>query len=132
MPTWLPTTARMTRYWALHSLSLAGMVSVPERTSSCDTHMLITLEVIYKGAAGRTGLALDSPKFAVDSCSWVASLTKIITCTCLMQLVEKNLVKLDDDMRPLVPELAQMQILQGFDSDDKPLLKDNSGPITLR
>lgn len=59
-------------------------------------------------------------------------MTKIVTVTCLMQLVEKGLIKLDDDMRPLVPELAKMQILRGFDDGDKPILEDNVKPITLR
>lgn len=49
-----------------------------------------------------------------------------------MQLVEKGLLKLDDDMRPLVPELAAMQLLKGFDENDKPILEDNTRPITLR
>lgn len=59
-------------------------------------------------------------------------MTKIITATAIMQLVEKGLIKLDDDVRPLVPELAKMQILRGFDEDGKPILEDNVKPITLR
>lgn len=59
-------------------------------------------------------------------------MTKIVTATCLMQLSEKGQVKLDDDTRPLVPQLAAMQILRGFDTDDKPILEDNTKPIMLR
>lgn len=59
-------------------------------------------------------------------------MTKIITATAIMQLVEKGLIKLDEDVRPLVPELAKMQILRGFDEDGKPILEDNVKPITLR
>lgn len=59
-------------------------------------------------------------------------MSKIVTSVCLMQLVEKGLLKLDDDMRPLVPELAAMQLLKGFDENDKPILEDNTRPITLR
>jgi CubicO group peptidase (beta-lactamase class C family) len=47
-----------------------------------------------------------------------------------MQLVEQGRLKLQDDMRKLVPELATMQILTGFDGD-KPILEDNTNPITL-
>lgn len=62
----------------------------------------------------------------------MASLTKIVTTTCLMQLVERGTLNLDDDVRPLIPELAAMQILRGFDADGRPNLEDNVVPITLR
>lgn len=48
-----------------------------------------------------------------------------------MQIVERGLIQLDDDVRSLVPELANAQILRGFD-DDKPILESNVNPITLR
>ncbi|KAK0630397.1 beta-lactamase/transpeptidase-like protein [Bombardia bombarda] len=89
--------------------------------------------ILYQGAAGRIGSPTDSPPFAPDSFTWVASLTKIITTTCLMQVVERGLISLDDDVRPLVPELARMQILRGFGADDgQPILEDNKKAITLR
>jgi CubicO group peptidase (beta-lactamase class C family) len=47
-----------------------------------------------------------------------------------MQLVEQGRVKLEDDMKELVPQLATMQILKGFDGD-KPILEENAKPITL-
>ncbi len=59
-------------------------------------------------------------------------MTKVVTATCLMQLVERDQISLDDDVRPLVPTLAKMQILKGFDQDGKPVLLDNAKPITLR
>ncbi|KAK4196355.1 beta-lactamase/transpeptidase-like protein [Triangularia verruculosa] len=92
------------------------------------------LEVLYFGSAGRTKLALDAPKFATDSFSWVASLTKLITCVCVLQIVERGLIGLDDDVRPLVPELASAQILKGFGEENggAPILVDNTTPITLR
>ncbi len=75
---------------------------------------------------------LSSAPFSTDTFTWVASLTKIVTATCLMLLVEQGLVRLDDDMRAVVPELGRMQILRGFDADDQPILEDNTKPITLR
>lgn len=59
-------------------------------------------------------------------------MTKIVTATCIMQVVEKGLVGLDDDVRPLVPHLAEMKILRGFVGEDKPFLEENTTPITLR
>lgn len=58
-------------------------------------------------------------------------MSKIITMAGVMALVEKGSVSLDDDMRTVVPELGRLQILKGF-TDDKPILEDNTRPITLR
>ncbi|KAK3937359.1 acyltransferase LovD [Diplogelasinospora grovesii] len=89
--------------------------------------------VIYQGSAGRTDLPVTSPKFTPHSFTWVASLTKLVTITCIMRFVEEGLIRLDDDVRPLVPELARMQILRGFDeTTGKPILEDNTKRITLR
>ncbi|KAK7429034.1 hypothetical protein QQZ08_004441 [Neonectria magnoliae] len=88
--------------------------------------------VIYSGAAGRIDFDPGAKPFQVDSFVWLASLTKIITVTSIMQIVERGFIGLDDDVRPLVPELDAMQILRGFDSDDKPILEDNTKDITLR
>ncbi|KAK3688940.1 beta-lactamase/transpeptidase-like protein [Podospora appendiculata] len=89
-------------------------------------------EILYEGAAGRIAPTIDAPAFAPDSFTWVASLTKIATVTCVMQIVERGLITLDEDIRPLVPELAGLQILRGFTDDEKPILEDNDKPVTLR
>ncbi|KAJ2893057.1 beta-lactamase/transpeptidase-like protein [Zalerion maritima] len=88
--------------------------------------------VIYSGSAGRAGMELESAPFTADSFTWLASCSKIITAACLMQLVERQMIGLDDDTRQFVPELAGLQLLRGFDDDGKPVLEDNDKPITLR
>lgn len=87
---------------------------------------------IYQGAAGRIALPVGSPPFTVNSFTWVASMTKILTSKAVMQIVERGLVGLDDDVRGLVPELASMQVLRGFDDKGEPLLEQNEQQITLR
>ena len=87
---------------------------------------------MYDGAAGRIGFDAGSEPFASDSFTYVASLTKLVTTTCLMQLVERGDVALGDDVRGCVPELGRLQILRGFDGNDAPILEDNDGPVTLR
>jgi CubicO group peptidase (beta-lactamase class C family) len=72
----------------------------------------------------------SSPAWSVDSFVLVASLTKLVTITAIMQLVQQGRMNLNSDMRELVPELAAMQILKGFDGD-RPILEDNKTPITL-
>ncbi|GJC81609.1 acyltransferase mlcH [Colletotrichum liriopes] len=88
--------------------------------------------VLYSNSAGRIDFAADARPWELDSFTYVASMTKLITSTAIMQLVERGLVSLDDDMRTIVPQLAGMQILRGFDGDEQPILEDNDTPITLR
>lgn len=59
-------------------------------------------------------------------------MTKVVTAVAAMQAVERGLIGLDDDVRPLLPELAGAQILRGFDEEGKPILEKNTHPITLR
>lgn len=59
-------------------------------------------------------------------------MTKLIMSVSLMQLVENGLIGLNDDVRGLVPQLEAMQILDGFDCAGKPILRNNTDPITLK
>ncbi|KAK1243279.1 hypothetical protein MKX07_003907 [Trichoderma sp. CBMAI-0711] len=88
--------------------------------------------VIYSGSAGRVRFAADSPDFNGDTLTYGASLTKLLSATCLMQLIEQGKMRLDDDVRQIVPEVRDMQILRGFTPEGKPILEDNDRPITLK
>ncbi|MFK5108732.1 serine hydrolase, partial [Klebsiella pneumoniae] len=50
-----------------------------------------------------------------------------VTSVAALQLVEQGLVGLDDPLEP-----ADRQILEGFDGDGRPRLRDAIGSITLR
>jgi len=56
----------------------------------------------------------------------IYSMTKVLTSIAAMQMVEKGLIGLDDDLSPLMPEMAAIPIL----SDGKLIRGKN--PITLR
>ncbi|CAH0048555.1 unnamed protein product [Clonostachys solani] len=86
---------------------------------------------IIESSAGRIDLVDTGRPFDSKSFNYIASLTKLITITCIMQLVERGTLPLDDDVRTTIPELATNQILRGFDGD-KPILEDSTKPITLR
>ncbi|KAL7920410.1 beta-lactamase/transpeptidase-like protein [Trichoderma austrokoningii] len=88
--------------------------------------------IIYSGSAGRTGIDVDSPRFDGDTLTYGASITKLLSATCIMQLVEQGKISLDHNMRLLVPELDKMQILRGFTAEGQPVLEDNDSPITLK
>lgn len=83
-------------------------------------------------SSGRTSLSQDSPPYTPQTPTWIASLTKLVTAVCSLQLVSSSLVTIDQDLRPILPRLASLQVLTGFDDDGKPVLEDNDQPITLR
>ncbi len=67
-----------------------------------------------------------------DTVVWIASMTKAITASCAMQLVEAGRLTLDDDLAPLLPALGRVQVLDGFDGQGQPRLRPRRGAITLR
>jgi CubicO group peptidase (beta-lactamase class C family) len=88
-------------------------------------------EVIYQGAFGKRDLSKDDPMTA-DSVFWIASMTKAITTAAGMQLVEQGKLSLDEPIGKLLPDLANPQVLEGFDASGEPKLRPAKGQITLR
>jgi CubicO group peptidase (beta-lactamase class C family) len=67
-----------------------------------------------------------------DTVFWIASMTKAITSTAAMRLVEQGNLSLDWPISEVLPELAAPQVLEGFDSAGEPRLRPARRPITLR
>src|SRR5437764_10566800 len=88
-------------------------------------------EVIYQGAFGKRDLSKDDVMTA-DSVFWIASMTKGITSAAGMQLVEQGKLALDEPIGKLLPDLANPQVLEGFDANGEPKLRPATKPITLR
>jgi CubicO group peptidase (beta-lactamase class C family) len=88
-------------------------------------------EVIYQGAFGRRALA-DEAAMSTDTVFWIASMTKAITSTAAMQLVEQGKLALDQQIADVLPELSAPQVLEGFDPSGEPRLQPAKRPITLR
>ena len=89
-------------------------------------------EIIYQGAFGKRELG-KAEAMTVDSVFWIASMTKAITATAAMQLVEQGKLKLDEPIGELLPDLAAPQVLDGLDAAGAPKLRPaKGGPITLR
>lgn len=63
----------------------------------------------------------------------MASMTKLPAAIAILQIVERGLLTLDEDLRPRLKALAETQILRGFDViTDEPVYDENITPITLR
>ena len=67
-----------------------------------------------------------------ESVFWIASMSKAITCAAGMQLVEQGKLSLDEPIGKLLPDLANPQVLEGFDASGAPKLRPATKPITLR
>lgn len=88
-------------------------------------------ELLHECACGR--LAIDGLEAMTnDTIVWLASMTKLVTTIAVMQLVEDDRLDLDAPVVPLLPELADPVVLDGFVADGSPALRPASAPITLR
>jgi CubicO group peptidase (beta-lactamase class C family) len=67
-----------------------------------------------------------------DSVVWIASMTKAITGAAAMQQVEQGKLSLDAPIGSVLPQLANVQVLDGFAADGTPKLRPARAAITLR
>ena len=84
-------------------------------------------------AAGYGARRLGAPDpMAPDTVMWIASMTKAITATAAMRLVEAGRLSLDAPAAEVLPALAGVQVLAGFGQDGQPLLRAPRRAMTLR
>ncbi|WP_394778899.1 serine hydrolase domain-containing protein [Undibacterium sp.] len=90
--------------------------------------------LVYEGAFGKRDISKGAAGAAMslDKVFWLASMTKAITATACMQLMEQGKLQLDQPMGQILPELASPMVLEGFDSAGKPRLRPAKRAITLR
>jgi CubicO group peptidase (beta-lactamase class C family) len=87
--------------------------------------------LLYAGAFGERGIG-SGVEMTLDTVCWIASMTKAVTSVCAMQLVEQGRLSLDNPLLEVLPRLAEVQVLEGFDADGAPLLRAPKRAITLR
>jgi len=88
-------------------------------------------DILYEGAFGKRDLGKPEP-MTLDSVFWIASMTKAVTTAGAMQLVEQGKLQLDEPVGKLIPELASLKVLDGFDESGAPKLRPATKPVTLR
>jgi methyl acetate hydrolase len=87
--------------------------------------------VVYAGAFGERQLG-SGVEMTLDTVCWIASMTKAVTSVAAMQLVEQGRLALDDPIAGVLPRLAGVQVLEGFDDRGVPRLRPPRRAITLR
>ncbi|KAI1075341.1 beta-lactamase family protein [Whalleya microplaca] len=85
-------------------------------------------KVTYSKAFSREG----GTPYNLDSVMMTASMTKFPTSIAALQLVEKGLITLDEDVSPLIPSFAKQGILISVSDDGTPTVRERQNPITLR
>ncbi|MFT4100021.1 MAG: serine hydrolase domain-containing protein [Burkholderiaceae bacterium] len=88
-------------------------------------------QIVYEGAAGAR-VQGDPAPMRVDTVIWLASMTKAVTAAAVMQLVEQGRLSLDEPAARWLPELVDVQVLEGFDESGEPVLRPPAAPVTLR
>jgi CubicO group peptidase (beta-lactamase class C family) len=86
---------------------------------------------VYEGGFGERVLG-GGAAMSPDTVVWIASMTKAITGTAAMQLVEQGRLDLDRPASDVVPALAEVEVLDGFDETGQPITRAPARPITLR
>jgi methyl acetate hydrolase len=105
---------------------------IQRRTIPAVAAMVATAEKIkYQGAFGKRDVA-SGVNVTPDSIFAIASMTKAITSTAALQLVDQGKVKLDEPVSKYIPQLAMLQVLDGYDAAGKPKLRPPRTPVTLR
>lgn len=111
---------------------MSRLVNFRERGNYFANDSCTASGVLYEGSAGRTDVPLGSKPWTSDTVSWIASMTKLASAISVLQIVERGLITLDEDVRPKIKFLAEVEILRGFDErTGKPILEPNTQPITL-
>lgn len=86
---------------------------------------------IYEGGFGLRTLG-EPAEMTPDTVVWIASMTKALTGTAAMQLVEQGKLTLDSPVSTIIPALGEVEVLEGFDADGQPRTRKPRRAITLR
>jgi methyl acetate hydrolase len=87
--------------------------------------------VLYEGGFGKRSIDGDTP-MTTDTVGKIFSMTKALTGAAAMQLVERGQLSLDAPAGEVCRELADVQVLTGFDEAGAALTRPPTTPVTLR
>ena len=85
----------------------------------------------FEGAWGTADAGKSTP-MRIDTPCQIASMTKALVSASAMQLVERGQLELDAPIAGVLSELAQPNVLDGFDDGGAPVLRPAKRDITLR
>jgi methyl acetate hydrolase len=87
---------------------------------------------IYQGAFGTADISTGRP-MTIDALFRIASMTKAVTSTAAMQLVEQGRFAIDDPVEKYLPQFAKVPVFESFDSATGTYrLRPANKPVTIR
>ena len=86
-------------------------------------------KTLYAGAFGMRDASGVPVK--IDSIFRIASMTKPVTTVAALQLVDQGKLDLSEPVAKHLPQLANLDVLEGLDDSGKPILRPARTPITL-
>lgn len=105
---------------------------IERRKIPCVAAMVASADkILYSGAFGKRDSA-SGIDVQPDSIFAIASMTKAVTSVAAMQLVEQGRLKLDEPVARHLPQLAKLNVIEGFDPNGTPVLRPANKLITLR
>ena len=84
----------------------------------------------YEGAAGARDLGTGA-EMTTDTVFAIFSCTKAITGAAVMQLVDEGEIELSHPAKEYAPEIANVQVLEGFDDDGEPRTRPPKRDVTV-
>ncbi len=85
----------------------------------------------FEAAHGARSVAAPAP-MTPDTVFWIASFTKLVTTIAALQLVEAGALDLDQAVASILPDFADLPILEGYDDAGKPRLRKATDAPTVR
>lgn len=110
---------------------LQGAVTGPARVPGVVAALTNRKENVYESAAGvrRIGADVDAQ---VDDVFALFSTTKAITATAALQLFERGELDLDAPAAKYAPQIAELQVIDGFDGNGDPVTRAPKREVTVR
>ncbi|PWW02781.1 CubicO group peptidase (beta-lactamase class C family) [Paenibacillus cellulosilyticus] len=88
-------------------------------------------EIVFQYRAGYADLEAKTP-IEENTMIYLYSLTKILTCTAALQLVEKGAILLGDPISDYLPAYAEMKVKKKQSDDGNTTSEPTERPITIR
>ena len=89
-------------------------------------------DVLFKGTYGSTSLDDPAaPSLTSRTPIMIWSCTKLVTSVAALQLVEQGKLHLDDLVEKYVPNIANIQVLEGFTPDGQPIFRPPKTKATV-
>jgi methyl acetate hydrolase len=121
------------KLWGAAGIDDVLRTGLQKRKIPAAVAMVATAEkTTYTGSFGKRDSA-SGIDVKPDALFFIASMTKAITSTAALQLVERGKLTLEEPVSNHLPELAKLEVLEGFDNaTGKPILRPAKKAVTLR